>query len=57
MESLEKQYYWYLENTSEESRREDEGFIEIQMRYAEELKEERLWELRELFGETSQGFD
>lgn len=57
MTSLELQYNWYMENVSEDYRREDEAFIELQLRYSQELMEEREQELRAIFDDPSYYFD
>lgn len=54
MENIEQEFYRYLEFTTEESRREDETFIELQLRYSELLMELELKELGAIYGDTSE---
>jgi hypothetical protein len=57
MTSLEEQYNWYMENVSEDYRRDDEAFIELQLRYSEELMDEREQQCRAIFDDPSCDFD
>ncbi len=53
MENIESEFFRYWALTTEESRKEDETFIELQIRYAEYLHDLEKDEFRAIFGDTT----
>lgn len=52
MSNIEKQYFLYLESTTEEERAYDESFKELEQEYCEYVLDKQEQELKAIFGDT-----